>query len=388
MMGAHSPTPEELMAYLDGELAADASRAVVAHLADCDRCRQLADELRGVSRDARSWQVGEAPDSLRCPEAAPAAVTWRSSRVWRVVRTRTFAAVAATVVVVAVVVAVASRGARKSVPQSVVAESIADMLSAPASRAAQSTRLGGGAGGPARPMQAAVEPGAADPLVARTVTLRIVTSDFDAARRAIDRTLRDVGGVVGQLGATDSGQGPRSIHGTLRVPAARLDDAVAAFKTLGRVLNESQDAEDVAEQIVDLDVRTANARITEKRLIELIQTRTGRVSDVLEAEREIARVRTEVERLDAQRKNVQRRVDYAIVVLDVAEEARASVTLGPQPVPARVRHAMANGLSSALSSLLSVVLFVLRAGPAIVLWTTLLGLPAWWFVRHRRRAAH
>jgi hypothetical protein len=243
--------------------------------------------------------------------------------------------------------------------------------------------VGGLAGGGGQ-AQVVAEQRAAGPLVVRTVTLRIVAANFQAVRPAIDRTLGTVSGFIGQIEASDTGDATRSIRATVRVPASRLDEAVAALRSLGRVIHESQRADDVTEQVVDLDVRIANARISEKRLADLIQNRTGRVSDVLEAEREMARVRTELERLDAQRKNVERRVAYATLVLEVLEERGASVNLGPVPVPARLRHAIADGFESALSSLLEVGLFLLRAGPSIVLWGMLIGLPGWWVIRRRR----
>lgn len=382
MTSEHSPTPEELMAYLDGELRGDTSHDIVAHLATCERCQHLADDLRGVSRNMRGWQVDEPPGTLRLPKAPAAAAPGYRARLWRVVRTRSFAAAAAVVVLVAAaIVAVNLRPRpRPAAASGVAAERVADIF---ATRPRLSTRAGGAGGGGGASTQPDAPGRTVEALVARTATLRIVAAEFDAVRPAIDRTLRDVGGFVGELSATDAGGGGRSIHATLRVPAGRLDDALSAFRGLGRVQHESQNAEDVTEQVIDLDARILNARITEKRLIDLIQNRTGRVSDVLEAEREIARVRTELERFDAQRKNVQRRVDYAIVVLDVAEQARATVSLGPQPVSARLRHAVADGVSSALSSLLGATLFLLRAGPAIVLWAMVLGLPAWWLIRRR-----
>jgi uncharacterized protein DUF4349 len=49
--------------------------------------------------------------------------------------------------------------------------------------------------------------------------------------------------------------------------------------------------------VVDIEARLANGRNTEKRLGEVLRNRTGKVSDVLEVEREIARVREEIERL-------------------------------------------------------------------------------------------
>ena len=54
----HSPTPEEIMEYLDGEGAA-ASRATIAtHLASCAACQAIAAEQRGISEHALAWTVG------------------------------------------------------------------------------------------------------------------------------------------------------------------------------------------------------------------------------------------------------------------------------------------------------------------------------------------
>lgn len=380
MTAAHSPTPEALMAYLDGELAAAASRDVLTHLAACDRCRRLADDLRGVSRDLRAWQAGDPPASLQPPHYKTRRSTPVRARVWQALQSRRYAAGAAVVVLLGA--AFLLQPANKRPAPYVGAQSSESIASVPPVPVPPA-RVGGSLGRTAGQSPAEIPP-AAGPSIVRTVTLRIVASDFDAARSAIDRTLGDVGGFVGQLGVSNSGEGSRTIHGTLRVPAARLDEALAALRTLGRVINESQEALDVTEQVVDLDVRIANARVTEQRLIDLVQNRTGRVSDVLEAEREMARVRTELERLDAQRKNIAARIAYAMLTVNVVEARGASVNLGAVPVPARLRLAIADGFETALSSLLEAALFLLRIGPALLVWSGLLGLGGWLVVRRRR----
>jgi hypothetical protein len=57
-------------------------------------------------------------------------------------------------------------------------------------------------------------------------------------------------------------------------------------------------AEDVSEEFVDLTARAANGRRLEERLVDLLRTRTGKLQDVLTVERELARVREEIERID------------------------------------------------------------------------------------------
>ena len=76
----------------------------------------------------------------------------------------------------------------------------------------------------------------------------------------------------------------------------------------------------------------------------------------------------------------------ATVAPEVLEERRATVNLGAIPVPARLRLALADGIESAASSVVDFLLFLLRAGPAILVWAALLGLPGWWLARRTKRA--
>jgi hypothetical protein len=157
---------------------------------------------------------------------------------------------------------------------------------------------------------------------------------------------------------------------------------LAKLKTIGRVVDESQIAEDVTEQIADIGARLANSRNTERRLNELLLKRTGSLADVLAAEREVARVREEVERLDAQRQLLDRRVTYAVVHLLVSEERKSTLTDGAG-YATEFRNAVVDGARFAYESFLGVALFVVRVLPAIALWAIVLAWPLRWIWRRR-----
>ena len=53
----HPIEPEELMAYLDGELTTDRATAAAAHLGECAECQNLVAELRSVSQNLKTWKV-------------------------------------------------------------------------------------------------------------------------------------------------------------------------------------------------------------------------------------------------------------------------------------------------------------------------------------------
>ena len=225
------------------------------------------------------------------------------------------------------------------------------------------------------------------PKIARTITLRLVAKDMNVVRPEVDRILALVGGFVGQIDASGERGGQRAFRATVRIPVGGLDTALAAFRGLGEVIGESQNADDVTEQAVDLDARLSNARNTESRLVEVLRNRTGKVADVLEVEREIARVREVIERTDAERTNLARRVEYATLTLDIEEARKASVDFGPLPVSSRLMNAMVDGTTKALESALDATLLLVRFGPVTLLWLALAGWPAFVIAR-RYRGSH
>jgi hypothetical protein len=205
------------------------------------------------------------------------------------------------------------------------------------------------------------------PAVIRTASLQIVAKDFGGVRAAVEAIVAQSAGFIDQMTITGDTSTARALRGTLRVPGDRLTDALTRLRGLGQVVEDTQGSQDVTDQIVDLDARLTSARATEQRLTELLRNRTGKLSDVLEVERELTRVRLDIERLDAEKTNVGRRVSYATIGLTIMEERKAGLD-GPLSIATRIRVAAADGLEAALESVALTVLFLLRAGPTLMLW--------------------
>jgi hypothetical protein len=118
----------------------------------------------------------------------------------------------------------------------------------------------------------------------------------------------------------------------------------------------------------------------------VLRTRTGKVKDVLEVEQEIARVRGEIEQMEAEQKTLEHRVEFATIELKLAEEYQAQLSTPAPSVAMQVRNAIINGFRNAFESLLALVLFFAESGPSLLLWLALLGVPAWRLWRRYRRA--
>jgi type II secretory pathway pseudopilin PulG len=224
------------------------------------------------------------------------------------------------------------------------------------------------------------------PMIARTAELKLTVEKLDAAREGMDRILAQHRGYIAQLSASAESGSARTLIASLRVPADQLDVCIAELKKLGRVTQESQAGEEVTQQHMDLVARLKNARTTETRLNDVIQQSTGKVKDILDVEKESARVRGEIEQMEAEQKTLEHRVDFATIDLKLAEEYKAQLSSPAPSVGMQVRNATVNGFRNAFESLLGIVLFFAESGPTLVLWLAILFIPAWLIWRRYRRA--
>jgi len=144
---------------------------------------------------------------------------------------------------------------------------------------------------------------------------------------------------------------------------------------LGRVESESQSGEEVTEQYVDLEARLTNARNTELRLTDLLRQRTGKLSDVLAVEKSIDEVRGSIERMEAEKKNLGNRVDFATLTLRVTEDYKAQMQVLPTSLLTRFQNAAVDGYRGMVDGVAAVLLTLLSYGPSLLLWAALLFFP-------------
>jgi anti-sigma factor RsiW len=419
----HFAAPEEVMALLDGELSTERAESVSAHLAECAECRELVEILRNGSMTVSNWTIPVLPPNgefeKRLAEAAlqvPARGGLPELNKWSAFLGRRWMSIA---VVTAIVLAVAVTSSRwAAAPTSMMV----DM--------AHTAR--GGAGGrfnrldqfarAFRPKKSATVPGVPasevsenlaesvgqrtldenglvspedrfsrtdgqqTPMIARTVTLSIMVKDFGFSRTALDAILARHHSYAASLNASTQQNAARSLQASLRVPAGELNAVVAELKSLGHVENETQAGEEVTQQHADLVARLKNSRETEQRLQAILMQRTGKISDVLAVEQEIARVRGEIEQMEAEQKALEHRVDFASIELSLAEEYKAQIGLASPSIATRIHNATVAGYRSAIESVVGIIIFFTEFGPSAMIWLAFLA-PLAWFVRRRWKLA-
>ena len=158
-------------------------------------------------------------------------------------------------------------------------------------------------------------------MLIRRGDVMIRVDSIEPAMAALRRLAASLGGSVGNVSITAGDFEVRSATLELRIPSPRFDDAMGGLAPVGQVQQSSVTAEDVGEEFTDVSARVKNAQRLETRLVDLLATRTGKLEDVLAVERELARVREEVERYQGRLRFLGARVETSTISVTVSEKA-------------------------------------------------------------------
>ena len=225
-----------------------------------------------------------------------------------------------------------------------------------------------------------------EPLIARTASLSIVAKDFGAVEAAVKSITARYHGYIGELSSSSPQNAARTLTATLLIPSSQLEAALAELKQLGRAEQVSQSGEDVTKQYVDLAARLKNSRSTEERLLNVLRNNTGKVKDILETEKEIARVRGEIEQMEADQRALRTRIDFASLQLSLTEDFKASLQVTPPSTATRLHNAVVAGYRSLIESVIGFFIWLFESGPTLLLWAAILFVPARWIWKRWLRA--
>lgn len=432
----HPLDQEEVMAYLDGELPAEEATKASEHLRDCRECQELAADLQGVTRHLAAWQITRAEagmtpaiiSALQQHEFTLDSNSKRGASFWRnrfgfAVAMPRWAWVASVPALILLAIAglltterysavrqganaialespeaspAVSESSRRAMRQTGSAEraQLRAMQSQMASNLEINTSRTVAPTPPAMRAMTADDSGAMTSastlpptMIARTAQLTIVVKDFDTSQKRLEEILKLHGGYLGEMTTTAPEAADRKLSATLRVPSSQLDSAIAQVKELGHVESESQSGEEVTSQYIDLQARLTNARNTEQRLTELLRRQTGKLDEVVTVEEKISEVREQIERMEAEQKNLGERVDFGTLSVSLTEQRKTQLQVVPPSVGTQIHNAAVEGYGSVVDGVIGLLVFLMSWGPSLLLWGAILFFPVRFVWRRLRREA-
>lgn len=159
--------------------------------------------------------------------------------------------------------------------------------------------------------------------VIRTGAIQLVVGDYAATRAKLDALLAATGGYVDSTQVSHSQGSVSNATIVLRLPSETFGSLIPRLRELGEITGESTNAADITAQYVDLSARLASSKALEKRLLELATARDGGIEAILAVERELARVRGEIESYEGTMRQWNDQIAMSTLTLSLSTRAPA-----------------------------------------------------------------
>jgi hypothetical protein len=224
--------------------------------------------------------------------------------------------------------------------------------------------------------------------VIRTGSLELTVLDTRGTVNQIKGIVASADGIIGSAYIYELKDGLYAADLTLRVPAARFDPIMDQLQELGKAANIGQSNQDVTMPYVDMAARLKTLKAQEERLREILDMAV-KIDEVLQVERELVRVRSEIEAMTAQFTYLQDQVAFSTISLRIKEEAIATQTISPAPfanLGTRVKEAFVRSINAVTTTIAGFIVLVATLLPVLVL-VTLIALLIRFVTRRSRRKA-
>lgn len=214
-------------------------------------------------------------------------------------------------------------------------------------------------------------------MIIRTGQAWIDVDTLASAVAAVHAMAARVGGFIANT-TIQTGEGQRHTAGLeIKVPSANYELAMNGLTGIGELRSSTTSTEDVGEEYVDMSARMANARRLEDRLVTLLANRTGKLDDVLAVERELARVREEIERYEGRLRYLRTRTATSTINVTLSE---------PGPVVGEPgSNVLADAAVRAWQNFVMLVAGVISASGVLIPLGVVGGIVLWLWRRKRPR---
>jgi len=213
--------------------------------------------------------------------------------------------------------------------------------------------------------------------------IALVVKELPVIEVEMPKLVKQFGGYLAEVSVSRTEGEQRSGHWQARIPVDRFDSFLDSVSKLGIAENRRQTAQDVTEEFVDLEARIANKKRLEERIVEVLKDSGRNIKDVIEVERELARVRSEIEQMEGRLQYLTNRTELTTVTISAREVRDYAPPEAPRFV-GRIGQAWDDSLSSLTVFGENVVVASVHAFPWLLVLGIALVSPVWYVSKRKR----
>lgn len=215
-----------------------------------------------------------------------------------------------------------------------------------------------------------------------------VASTTDTQHRIVSIAESHGGFVVNseakQRESTEPAKRTLDIKLIVRIPETQFGSALDQIRGLTNNLTEEKiSGQDVTEEFIDLEARIRTQKALEQQFLQIMK-QTGKISDALEVQTQIAEVRSDIERLEGRKRFLENRSSLSTITVNIVAP-KPMVTLPTTGFRHSVREAVSESIDVGSEILLFFVRFAIVMIPIGVFVLLPAGLVLRYFIRRAKR---
>lgn len=211
--------------------------------------------------------------------------------------------------------------------------------------------------------------------VIRKGSISVRVASVEDAERQITESVIAGGGYVESTNTSDLAGDDPSVEMTIRVKSSGFEDSLTALADLGTVLSKHVEATDVTSKIVDLSARVKTLTAKEDTFREMLR-QSRNTNDVITLQNRLTEVRTEIERMEAQRKSLSQLASLSTIQINLTQNSTMPVASSDPNWFGEALASTATSFVGGLRSIVGALLWIVGFAPFWLL-PALLGVWAW-----------
>ncbi len=230
--------------------------------------------------------------------------------------------------------------------------------------------------------------------IIRNVSMEVETSDIEAVYRLFSQQVVFYGGFVEQGSIGDyyfsyyekiqDNARMRNAQITARIPADDLEAMIAFVEDHSEVKSVNTSTQDQTEYYYDVDAQVENLKVREDRLRELM-AKAEDIDDILSVENELYRVRSEIDALTRNLKNIDSRVDLSTLYISMREVEDSGAIASPdRSLSEEIREGFIRNINRIIRFTQDAIVYVVSYLPILVL-VGLTGVMGLWILKKINR---
>jgi hypothetical protein len=229
---------------------------------------------------------------------------------------------------------------------------------------------------------------AADRKIIRNASLTMEVNSTTDTQHRVTSIAESHGGFVvtsesKQREDADPNKRTLDIKLVVRIPATQFGAALDAIRGLANNLREENiTGNDVTEEFIDLEARIKTQRALELQFLEIMK-QAHKVEDALEVQRQIADVRTDIEKLEGRKRFLENRASLSTITVNI--EAPRQIAVSPTGFGRDVRETVSDSIDLGAAIILFLVRFLIVMIPITLFVLLPLGLVVRYLVRRAQR---